>query len=332
MASDVTMWLAGGVLVLGLVAGAAYGLVALDRPQIESIDNEWGTVTAERTAVESRVVVDNPLLLRLGDRAANVRYSVSLNGVRLASGQKRQVDLAGRENAVHLRTWIDNDDIPRWWVTHVNQNETTRVRVDPDVVLEYGGVDIPARPWTRNRTVRTDLLAPLQTDRTRRLRALNRTLLVVNGTDARWGHATAARTPIRATATVTNPTPVPLPVTQLDYEIRMNGVVVGRGTAARETVVPPGETRTLRVRAHLDNSRLDEWWVTHVRNGERSRLVVDVAATVEYGGVRRRLPLEFLSYERTFSTHVFADGGNASAAASVAPAADRPAPAPIAAE
>lgn len=314
MATDLTTWLAGGFVVLGLVAGAAYGLVTLDRPQIESIDNEWGTVTAERTAVESRVVVDNPLLLRLGEGAANLRYAVSLNGVRLASGRKRHVDLDGRRNVVHLRTWIDNDDVPRWWVTHVNRNGTTTVRVDPDVVLEYGGVAVPARPWRRTRTVRTDMLAPLRTDRTRRFRALGRTLLVVEGTDARWGHATAARTPLRATATVTNPTPVPLPVAQVGYEIRMNGVVVGRGTAARQTLIPPGETRTLRVRAHLDNSRLDEWWVTHVRNDQATTVAIDYRLHLDLSSVGLgtvAVPVDTM--ESTFRTDFFGSDGEAAA-------------------
>ncbi|WP_254545361.1 LEA type 2 family protein [Halomarina pelagica] len=301
--------IAGVVVVLLLLAGTAYGLVAVDRPRVEAVDNDWGTVTQEWTEVETQLLVENPRLLRVGEAVANVEYTVSFNGIEMAHGQKKSIALSGERDVVNLSTRIDNDDIPEWWASHVEHNETTTVRVNPAVDVEYAGMRIPVESATRTRTVHTSLLEPLRTEENRRITASNRTLLIVNGTDARWGNATVERTPIHASATVTNPTPVPIPVTDIEYTIRMNGIVVGNGTAAGRTVVPPGETKTLETRAVIDNSKLDEWWVTHVRNDETTRMTVDFYATVELFGNRYRLPLESLSYERTFHTDILRPGG-----------------------
>lgn len=306
-----------GILVLVLIVvagvGVVYGVTALDKPQIESMQNEWGTVTTERTEVETKIALDNPFALELGDAVADVNYTVSLNDVDVATGQIERVRLDDSGNAVNFSTWIDNDDISRWWVTHVNNNQTTTVRIDPDVVLQYVGNQFPAESFTRNRTVYTDLLAPLQRNSKRRFEAFGRTVLVVNETDARWGHATAERTPIHASVTATNPLPVPLPITEINYTIRMNGITVGHGVAASQTMIPSGGTRTFEANATIDNSRLDEWWVTHVRNNETSQLTVEFNATVAFGGVERHLPLEFVSFTRTFETNVLESNRSASA-------------------
>jgi hypothetical protein len=44
-----------------------------------------------------------------------------------------------------MSTWVNNDEIPEWWVTRANNNETTTVTVDPSVVVKYAGVSVPAK-------------------------------------------------------------------------------------------------------------------------------------------------------------------------------------------
>ncbi|WP_254762220.1 LEA type 2 family protein [Natrinema marinum] len=309
-------WQVALVALVLIVATVAYGVVAVDRPQVESVENEWGAVTSERTEVRTEVAVDNPFLLRVGDAAADISYTVSLNDVEVATGEEKRVRLAGDESTVTVSTWIDNDEIPAWWASHVANNETTTVRVEPDIVVDYAGLRLPAESLTRTRTVRTDLLEPLATNESRQFQVANRTVFVVNETDAQWGTVTVDRTPIEASATITNSLGVPVPITQIGYTVRLNGLVVGQGVAAEQTVLEPNRTRTLEASAAIDNSKLDEWWVTHRRQGGVSNLTVDFNATVAFGGVERTLPLEFLSYQRQFRTDLFETGnatGNASA-------------------
>lgn len=292
------------ILVALVLIGSTvtYGVLAVDRPRVDAVDSEWGTVTDDRTEVETRITVDNPRLLRLGDAAANVSYTVRANDIVLASERDNRVQLAGSESTVLTSTWIDNDRIPTWWTSHINNDETTTVRIEPDVTVDYAGFSLPADSGTRTRTVRTDLLEPLRTDQRREVEAAGRTMLVVEETDARWGDATANRTPVEAEAVVTNPTGIPIPITEIEYAIRLNDVVVGQGVAAERTVIEPDSTRTIETEMVVDNSELDEWWVTHLRNDETSTLTVNFTATVEYAGIRRDVPLDVLSYERTLET------------------------------
>ncbi|WP_408957077.1 LEA type 2 family protein [Natrinema sp. 74] len=312
-------WLVTVVALVLIVATVTYGVLAVDRPRVESVENDWGTVTSDRTEIETEVTVDNPFLLRLGDAAADVSYTVSLNDVEVATEQENRVHLGGGESTVSVSTWIDNDEIPAWWASHVNHNETTTVHVEPDIVVEYAGIRVPAEALTRTRTVHTNLLEPLETNESRQFQISNQTVFVVNETNARWGNATVNRTPIEASATVTNSLSVPVPITQLGYTVQLNGLVVGQGTAAEQTVLEPNSTQTLEASAVIDNAKLDEWWVTHRRQGGVSNLTVDFNATVAYGGVERTLPLEFISYQRQFRTDLFAASnatGSASANAS----------------
>ena len=85
----------------------------------------------------------------------------------------------------------------------------------------------------------------------------------------------------------------------------MDGIVVGRGKAGDQMLIPTGETRTLEASTYVDSSRLDEWLVTHLRNDETTRLSVSFDTTIKLRGVKRQFPLEFISCNRTFSIDVF---------------------------
>jgi len=290
------------VLLLGI---AVYGLIAVDKPRIQSVDNNWGTVTANQTEVETAITVENPLLIRVGDGVADVRYTVALNDIEFATERESQVQLSGRDDVINISTSMNNDKIPSWWVTHINRNQTTTVTVDPAVIVLYGGFEAPAEEQRRTRTFQTQLLDPLNSDQQRQFSAFDRTMFTITETDARWGTATAEQTPINGSITATNELPIALPITEIQYTIRMNGVVVGQGTAAAQTVIPPDSTRTIDANATIDNSKLDEWWVTHLQNNETTQLSVDFIATIEYGGEQRQIPLDSVSYNRSFQTNVF---------------------------
>jgi len=118
------------------------------------------------------------------------------------------------------------------------------VRVQPDVVVDVAGIRLPADEWTRTRTVHTDLLEPLETNESQEFQAYGRTVMVVDDDERNVGNATANRTPIDASATVTNPTPIPVPITEIRYTVQLNGIVVGRGTAAERTVLEPDSTQS----------------------------------------------------------------------------------------
>ncbi|MFC6963215.1 LEA type 2 family protein [Halocatena marina] len=293
------------VVVFLVVSTVVLCVIAFDRPRITAVNTEWGTVTEDRTEIVTQLAIENPRILGIIELFVDVEYSVSLNTVEIARGEKQSIQPSGKQNVVTVSTWANNDDIPKWWVTHINNNQTTTVRVNTDVVLTHDDLRVPLNSWTRTRTVRTNILEPLQNNETRTLRTFDQPLFIVNRTAAHWGQATARQTPLIASATITNPLPNAVPILNIGYTIRMNDIRVGSDVVDQRTDIPPGSTRTIETRAIINNTRLDEWWVTHLQRNETTQLTVDFYATIEYNGVQRRIPLDFLTYQRTIHTQLF---------------------------
>jgi LEA14-like dessication related protein len=200
-----------------------------------------------------------------------------------------------------------NERIPAWWVSHVRNDERTTVRIDASVHSSTLGrsVDLPQR-----RTVETDLIGQFRSTADRPVNAdlplVSDPVLVIRETDAQWGNVTDRRTPIDASMTVYNPKTVPYVVTEIGYNVTMNGVPVGNGTTDRAHAIPGRSERTVGTTVAIDNRRLDEWWVSHLRNDQVSELRIDFHATVRLpDGSTVRVPLDALTYTETIETDVF---------------------------
>ena len=298
------------VLVTGLVvatagigAALATGVVNPQPPTVESIDNEWGEVTDERTGVRTTVVVDNPSGVGIPG-VAGVSYDVRMNDVTVASGSSGGLSLSPGRNEVSLDTDIDNARIPAWWASHIDAGERTTLSIRPSVNAGFLSRAIPAQ----NRTFETDMLSSFESTDNRSVAVGNRTLLTVTGTDASWGDATENRTPLSFSASVHNPNDAPVAFSTLGYRVSMNDVVVAEGTADDGVEVAGDSTGTIRIDSALDNGKLDEWWVSHLRNDENTTLDVEVFALAETDAGTERVPLPSLSQRVAFETDILGGG------------------------
>ncbi|WP_135829771.1 LEA type 2 family protein [Halorussus halobius] len=298
------------VLVAGLVvttagigAALATGAVNPEPPTVESIDNEWGEVTDDRTGIRTTVVVDNPSGVGVPG-VAGVSYDVAMNDVTVASGSSGGLSLSPGRNEVTIETDIDNRKIPAWWASHINAGERTTVSVRPTVDAGFLSRAIPAQ----NRTFETDMLSSFESDDNQSVAVGNSTLLTVTGTDASWGEATENRTPLSFSASVRNPNDAPVSFSTLGYRVSMNDVVVAEDTTDGGVEVGAGSTGTIRIDSALDNRKLDEWWVSHLRNGENTTLDVEVFAVAETDAGTERVPLPFMSQRVAFQTDVLGGG------------------------
>ncbi|WP_318569815.1 LEA type 2 family protein [Salinigranum marinum] len=99
----------------------------------------------------------------------------------------------------------------------------------------------------------------------------------VTGVENRFGGVNESATVVESNLTVSNPNPVGASLGGLtvDYAVEMNGVRMAEGTKAGVSV-PPGQS-VLPFRTTLANDRIPTWWVSHVRNDERTTLTVDAA-------------------------------------------------------
>jgi len=300
---------------LGLVVGAAFvgGLVGV--PSVEQVDNRFGAVNDTHTEVRTDLVIHNPnpVGVRLGDTSVN--YTVAMNDIRMAGGDKRGVGIGTGNSTVNLTTHLRNERIPAWWASHVRGGERTDLTVSATVQPGFVGRSATFQPAAE--TIETDLLGQFNSTADRPVNAgialVDDPVLVVQRTNASWGNVTDAETPIDLEFEVYNPKAAPVAVSNVGYDISMNGVQVGEGELAETESIPPKTARVVETPTVIDNDRLDEWWVTHVRNDQTTELRIDFYAEVELPGISEtvRVPLDELTYTQTIETDMFGNKGDA---------------------
>jgi LEA14-like dessication related protein len=297
--------LAAGLVVSAAGVGAAVstGVLSLESPAVESVENEWGEVTSERTEIRTDVVVNNPNEVGVPG-VTSVSYDVTMNDVTMAEGSSGRLSLSPGRNEVTLRTGIDNEKIPVWWASHINDGEKTTLSVEPSVKVTFLSKRLPAP----DRTFETDMLSSFDSDADESVQVGDQTLLTVEGTEASWGEATRNETPLRFAGTVHNPNGAPIRFSKVGYEVSMNDVTVAEGTTGEGVEIAANSTDTIRVNSTLDNRKLDEWWVSHLNRGEETNLNVSVFAVVETDDGGRRVPLPFLSEQVVFETDILGGG------------------------
>ena len=144
-----------GVLVVGGTVGGAFALGVLGVPSVVAVDNSFGDVTNETTAIETDLVVSNPNPVGIGLDGVSVNYTVSMNDIEMAQGGREGVRLGAGNATIPLETDLRNDAIPSWWVSHVRGGERTTVGIDATVTSDLLG---RSAAFSRSREITTDLL------------------------------------------------------------------------------------------------------------------------------------------------------------------------------
>ncbi|WP_338741573.1 LEA type 2 family protein [Haloplanus salilacus] len=97
----------------------------------------------------------------------------------------------------------------------------------------------------------------------------------VDGVDNRFGEVNETATVIESDLRVSNPNPIGANLGGLtvDYAVDMNGIRMATGVKDGVSI-PRGES-TVPMTTSLANERIPPWWVSHIRNGERTELAVN---------------------------------------------------------
>ncbi|MFC6976373.1 LEA type 2 family protein [Halomicroarcula sp. GCM10025709] len=296
----------GGVLVALLAAGVLTGV--LGAPSVTAVENRFAGVSEERTTIETDLVVSNPNPIGVQLGGVSVDYTVRMNTVPIASGGREGLQLSSGESTLGFTTEMDNEQIPAWWHTHVENGERTQVEIDADVRSSTLGRSLSV---TQGRSIETDIIGQFNSTETRPVDAnaplVSDPVLYINETRGAWDrpNLTRQRTPMELAFTVHNPKPIPYTVSRIGYTVSMNDVEVGAGETTAGAVISPGETETIDARAAIENDNLDDWWVTHLQRNQRTQLRIDFYLVVEGGGTQLRIPLDPVDYEKTIETDIF---------------------------
>jgi LEA14-like dessication related protein len=309
------------VVGLAVVIGIAVLLGVLGVPAVETVQNEFGAVNDSTTVIGTDLTVTNPNPIGVTLGGSTVNYTVYMNDVRMANGLKRGLAVQPGRSTLSFATRMRNERIPPWWVSHIENDETTEVLIDARITSSLLGGRTFELP--QERTVETDLIGNFNSEETRPIEAnrpvVEDPVLYVNETSASWDREalSAERTPIDMGFTVHNPKPYPYVVSEIGYEIRMNGILVGEGSSDDVATIAPGATETIDTRTAIRNGNLDEWWVSHLQRDQVTNLTIDFSLVVDpveedgpIGGLdgtvgQLELPVEPLDYEETIETDIF---------------------------
>jgi LEA14-like dessication related protein len=211
------------------------------------------------------VVVTNPNPIGVPG-VIDIEYMVSLNGVPVGEGVKEGVGLSTGQDEIELVIPIDNQQIPAWWVTHVNNGEQSTLALEATVKGPFGvSFDLPKQ----TRSFETVIIQPLETDEGRDISLLGKPVFTLGERTAEWGEATAETTPLAVSTDVKNNHGCEVIPDSVGYVVTMNGITVGEGEDRSVFTAAFGATDTFVINADLDTQAFDDWWVSDRTPTER---------------------------------------------------------------
>jgi len=249
-------------------------------PSVAAIDNTFGDVTNETTAIETDLVVSNPNPAGSGSTTSRVNYTVSMNDIQMAQGGREGVRVGtgnstlGLENAAAERgdSAVVGEPRPQ------RRAHDSRHRCDRDLGparTERGLLAEPRDPDGSARRLQPDETRPVNADSP----LTSDPVLYVNETRGEWGSVSESETPIEMAFTVYNPNIEPYVVTEIGYDITMNGVEMGSGQTDEGYSIPSYSTETVEFTTALQNRHLDDWWVTHLDEEVRGHQVTGLRSS-----------------------------------------------------
>ena len=275
-------WLVLLALATALITGCV-------QPEVKSVHTQWGEVSDQYSELLVTVDISNPLpFLPLKD----VESYIYVNGIQIAKGNAVEI---GKDRLV-LSIKIENDRIRDMWVSHLQRGERSEmlIKVIPVInllITEY------RYPVELKEEFVTDILGMSFPDQS--VTVAGRKIFVLKDIGLELGSVDNLRTEIFVKGTAVNNAPVSLNVRKLEYRILMNGIVMGEGTEDLNIALKSGEQVGIRVPVTMDNTKLPEWWVSHVKNGEHTTVRVEAKMYIEFMGIEYPVPV---TQETEFST------------------------------
>ena len=101
----------------------------------------------------------------------------------------------------------------------------------------------------------------------------------LNSIDNEFGTVNETQTEIRTNVSVNNPNPIGVSFggLKIDYTVGMNGIPMANGTRTGLSIQTGNSS--LQFVTSLDNTKIPDWWYTHIRNGERTDVTIDATAS-----------------------------------------------------
>lgn len=307
-----TRILVAAVVAIAGTGGALYATGTIQKPQYGLEDRgDWGEVSGNSVEIVSSGWIYNPNPFKINISTLDVGYSVNMNGVKLAEGGKEGFYIPKKNNTtIDVSTRLEPDKVPKWWVSHIRNNEKSRLDVPISAELEVFGHPIGIDGVSYTDTIETDIESLMDTSVSKikgnySYQTVPETVITpgaetriqVKDASARFGSVNQESTTLIVDAKIHNPNDYTILTPQFNGDLVMNSVEVANWQAnevsafnAGNTKISPGETRKVKFKLKLDNSKMDEWFVSHVSNGERTEGRTDIRLGFDLFGTPVTVP------------------------------------------
>jgi LEA14-like dessication related protein len=94
--------------------------------------------------------------------------------------------------------------------------------------------------------------------------------------------------------------------------VNLNSVTVADNSSENSHTIAPGATRRVSYVIYLDNQKMDEWWPTHIRNDEVTRMSSNTTATIQTPEGTKRVSFDILGNDTTIETDFLGGGDDGS--------------------
>ena len=276
-------WLPFSLLALALIFAGCV------QPEVKEVKASWGEINDQYSELLVTVSITNPLpFLPLKD----VESYVYVNGIQIAEGNAKDIE----KDRLVLSIKIQNDRIRDFWVSHLQNGERSEmvIRVVPVInllITEY------RYPIEMKDEFVTDILGMRFPDQS--VTVAGKEVFAFKNIHLELGKVNNLETQILVKGTAINNAPVSLEVRRMEYRMLMNGIEVAGGTENLNLNLKAGGRSEVSIPVVMDNTKLPEWWVTHVRNGEHTKVKIQAKLYIEFMGIE--YPLD-ISQETEFST------------------------------
>lgn len=296
-------WILAGfiILIIGFILiGFLTGILSI--PTVKSISNQWGDVTDETTEIISTVTIENTNPFRITLPRVEVEYAMIMNNIKMAEGSIKDIKLYKGDTTIQVSSYLDNTKIPEWWVSHLNHNETTVVEIQPVVVIDAEFTEPAVETQSKTISVTTDLLGNINSEAGRRIAVgpLNLTILSVS---AVWGNVSADVTELFIELVIENSIGFNLSLPQMNYSITMNNISIGKGSAKTKGVLSARTNSSIMLVTQMNNTRFDDWFVSHVQNYEHTLFEIRLDSTILCQGICYFVD-ELVLYQYEFDTNL----------------------------
>lgn len=313
--------LAVSLAFLGLTQKPKFGVT--DR-------GDWKTANQQNVTVQTEAWIQNPSRVTVNYSDVSISYRAILNGVILVEGKREGISIKKGNQTKTLESKLIHSRIPEWWARHIRNGEKSDLQIPLSVKAKTGPATIPFHAIVYTDTVETDLINVMDqaVKNTRGKYNMGTEIagyetgpqIEVEGGAAEWGQTTPEMTNMLIDLKIRNPNNYPVPVPGLAGDVQMNQVKLLEWENSRtemisgpqDRMIAPGETEELTFRVTMDNDKIDDWFLSHVKQNESTQGQLNMKIVFEIQDQAVELPPEGINCDFRFQTAILEDQNSSS--------------------